>query len=210
MHRWLVILLAVLATSCQSTNQQAALQADHPGLGPLASSVQASRTALEAAAQQFESAGAQISTLAGANATGATPAIVGLQQQYDGMIEAAAAVGAANAGVDEAADSTFREWQIEAGVFTDARLKADSQAKLTRAWEGYQSLSQAQRAALDAMDPVLAQMNRTVSALGTNATAGALAAQQPALDALQGEIAGAVASLRNAAAGADTFIASLQ
>lgn len=210
MYKWLVVLMTLLVSSCQSANQGAALQADHPGLGPLAQSVQASSVALQAAAQQFQSAGEQFATLAAVNDSSVHSAIAATQQQYDDAIEAATAVGAANAGVDEAADTTFREWQIEAGVFTDPRLKADSQAKLSQAWQGYQNLSQVQRQALAAMDPVLAQMNRTVSALNANPSASTVASLAPDVNALQSAIDGVVRNLQSAATAADTFNSSIE
>jgi len=210
MYRWLVVLLALLVASCQSANQGAALQADHPGLGPLAQRVEASRVALLDAAQQFQSAGEQLGTLAVVNDSSVQSAIAATQQQYDDAIEAAAAVGAANAGVEEAADTVFRQWQIEAGVFTDPRLKADSQAKLSQAWQGYQNLSQVQRQALAAMDPVLAQMNRTVSALNANPTAGTVASLAPDVNALQAAINGVVRNLQSAAEASGTFLSSIE
>jgi hypothetical protein len=149
-------------------------------------------------------------TMAAGNASSVEAAVLATQQRYDDAVDAAAAVGAASAAVDQAADTVFREWQIEAGVFTDPRLKADSQAKLSQAWQGYQNLSQVQRQALAAMDPVLAQMNRTVSALNANPTAGTVASLVPDVNALQGAISGVVGNLQSAATASGTFLSSIE
>jgi len=210
MYRWLVPLLALLITACQSASEAPDLQADHPGLAPLAASVQQSRVALQAAAGQFESVGNQLWTMAAGNASSVQAAVAATQQSYDNAVDAAAAVGAANAAVEQAADTVFREWQIEAGVFTDPRLKADSQAKLTAAWQEYQFLSQELGQAASDMDPVLAELNRAMAFLKANPTASAVASRTRALGTLQSNIHNLVGNLNSAAASSDAFLASIQ
>lgn len=209
-RRLLLPLLLVLVASCQSTKQDAALQADHPGLGPLVDSVQESQAALKAAADQFQSVGNQLWTMAAGNASSVEAAILATQRHYDEAVDAAAAVGAANAGVDQAADTVFRQWQIEAGVFTDPRLKADSQAKLTAAWQEYQVVSQALQQAVADMDPVLAELNRALVYLKANPTASAVASRTRALGTLQAGIHGLIDNLNSAVTSTDIFLLSIK
>lgn len=210
MYRWLAPLLALLLVSCQSANEKSAEQADHPGLGPLVVSVQESRAALQAAADQFQSVGNQLWTMAAGNASSVESAVLATQQRYDDAVDAAAAVGAASAAVDQAADTVFREWQIEAGVFTDPRLKADSQAKLTAAWKEYQVVSQSLRQAVADMDPVLAELSRAVAFLKANPTASAVASRTQALGTLQSNIHGLVGNLNDAVTNSDIFLLSIK
>lgn len=210
MYRWLVVLFALLITSCQSASEKPAMQADHPGLGPLATSVRESRAALQAAANQFQSVGDQLWTMAAGNASSVEAAVLATQQRYDNAVDAAAAVGAANAAVEQAADTVFREWQIEEGVFTDPRLKADSQAKLTAAWQEYQVLSQSLQQSLADMDPVLAELSRAVAFLKANPTASAVASRTRALGTLQSRIHGLIDNLNNAVTSSDIFLTSIE
>lgn len=210
MYRLLVPLLAFLLASCQSASEAPDLQADHPGLAPLATSVQESRAALQAAADQFEAVGNQLWTMAAGNVSSTQAAVAATQQSYDNAVDAAAAVGAANAAVDQAADTVFREWQIEAGVFTDPRLKADSQAKLTAAWQEYQALSQTLQQAAADMDPVLAELSRAMAFFNANPTAGAVASRARALGTLQTSIHGLIDDLNNAVTSSDIFLSNIK
>lgn len=210
MYRLLVPLLAFLLASCQSASEAPDMQADHPGLAPLATSVQESRAALQAAADQFEAVGNQLWTMAAGNVSSTPAAVAATQQSYDNAVDAAAAVGAANAAVDQAADTVFREWQIEAGVFTDPRLKADSQAKLTAAWQEYQALSQTLQQAAADMDPVLAELSRAMAFFNANPTAGAVASRARALGTLQTSIHGLIDDLNNAVTSSDIFLSNIK
>jgi hypothetical protein len=210
MYRWLAPLLVLILASCQSASEKPDEQADHPGLGPLVSSVQESRAALQTAADQFQSVGNQLWTMAAGNASSVEAAVMATQQQYDAAVDAAAAVGVASAAVDQAADTVFREWQIEAGVFTDPRLKADSQAKLTAAWQEYQVVSQSLRQAVADMDPVLAELSRAVAFLKANPTASAVASRTRAMGALQSSIHGLVGNLNDAVTSSDIFLSNIK
>lgn len=210
MYRLLLPLLAFLLASCQSASEAPDMQADHPGLGPLAASVQDSRAALQAAAGQFEAVGNQLWTMAAGNVSSTQAAVAATQQSYDNAVDAAVAVGAANAAVEQAADTVFREWQIEDGVFTDPRLKADSQAKLTAAWQEYQALSQTLQQAAAAMDPVLAELNRAMAFFNANPTAGAVASRSRALGTLQTSIHGLIGDLNNAVTSSDIFLSNIK
>lgn len=210
MYRWLVPLLVLILASCQSANPKSAEQADHPGLGPLVDSVQESQAALKAAADQFQSVGNQLWTMAAGNASSTEAAVLATEQHYDDAVDAAAAVGAANAAVDQAADTVFRQWQIEDGVFTDPRLKADSQAKLTEAWQEYQVVSQALQQAVADMDPVLAELNRAMVFLKANPTTSAVASRTRALGTLQSSIQGLVDNLNSTVTSTDIFLLSVK
>ncbi len=210
MFRWLVVLLAIGLAACQSSTQGPDMQRDHPGLGPLVDSVQESRAALLAAVDQFQATGDQLWTMAAGNTSSVEAAILATQQRYDAAVDAAAAVGAANATVDEAANTVFGEWQIEAGVFSDPRLKADSQARLAAAWQEYQGLSQNLQQALADMDPVLAELNRAMAFLKANPTASAVASRARALGTLQNSIQGLNDNLNNAVTSCDIFLANIK
>jgi hypothetical protein len=207
MRKFLLPLLWLLV-SCQATTSGPDVAAGAPDLMPLLQRVTQARDAFQAAAIQFQQAGAQLaeSIPAGAAQSVSTTTVT----EHNDCVQAAVAVSSAIAAVDETANALFQQWQIETAVYTDSQLKAENQSRLTASWQRYAGLLEVLRQSAAQMDPVLAALNTNAQSLQGAATATTVSARSGELAALQNDINALVQQLNNAIARADTFIASTQ
>ncbi|MBK6510952.1 MAG: DUF2959 family protein [Haliea sp.] len=171
MLKLLLSLLSLLLLACQSSPQPTA-QSAYPSLDPLVAQVAQSRDAQRAAAAQFEAVHEQLLQLPSCNYGDIQAVSAAVVAAHDDAVQAAVAMSTSIDAVQQVADPLFQQWQIEAAVYTDARLKAASQAKLTLAWQNYTRLMQTLRQSAGQADPVLADFNAAVEALQENPECG--------------------------------------
>ena len=111
--------------------------------------------------------------------------------------------------VEQIASDLFREWEAEIQTYSNAKLKAASQSRLTETKEKYESLVVAMKKAEGGMDPVLVQFRDHVLYLKHNLNALAIGALKgEALD-IEKEISGLIRDMNQSIQEADQFIASL-
>lgn len=213
MRKLLLPILSLLLVSCQSTDHGTAAESGYyPDLDALVARVVQARDAQQTALAQFQSARSQLSGLVNTAGTGPQENYVATVNEYDASVEAAVAVGSANAAVDEAASAIFKHWQIETDVYsyTDPRLKAASQSRLAQTRQSYEGMIRVLRQPEATMTTVLEALHDNVAYLKNNPGASALAARGVALGAIEDEIAVLMQQINNAITSADAFIASVQ
>jgi Skp family chaperone for outer membrane proteins len=210
MRGLLLAVLSLLLASCQSTNHGSAAQSGYPDLGPLVAQVAQARDAQQTAVEQFQSTRAQLSGLANVAGGDLQAHYAATANQYDASVEAAVAVGSANAAVDETASALFQQWQVETEAYTDPSLKAESQARLAQTLRGYESMIRVLRQPEATMTAVLAALNDNVTYLQHNLDASAVAARRVELGAIEDEILVLIQQMNNAIASAGDFSASVQ
>ncbi len=168
------------------------------------------RDAQQTALEQFQSARDQLSGLPNVAAGDLQGNYAATVNEYDASVEAAVAVGSANAAVAETASAIFQQWQVETEVYTEPRLKAANQSKLAHTRQSYEGMIRLLRQPEATMTPVLAALNDNVAYLRNNPSASALAARGVELGAIEDEIAVLMQQLNDAITSADAFIASVQ
>jgi Protein of unknown function (DUF2959) len=210
MRRLLLSVLSLLLVSCQSTNHGTAAPSTYPNLGPLVERVVQARDAQKTALAQFQLTRAQLSGLVDAEGADLQASRAATVNEYDASVEAAVAVGSANAAVDETASALFRQWQIETEVYTDPRLKAENQTKLAQTWQSYQDMIRVLRQPEATMKPVLAALYDNVASWQHNPGASPVAARKAEWGAIEGQIAALIQQMNSAVVSADAFIASVQ
>lgn len=213
MRRLLLSVLSLLLVSCQSTDHGTAAESGYyPDLDPLVARVVQARDAQQTALAQFQSARSQLSGLVTTAGTGPQESYVATVNEYDASVEAAVAVGSANAAVDEAASAIFKQWQVETDVYsyTDPRLKGASQSRLAQTRQSYEGLIRVLRQPEATMTAVLAALHDNVAYLKNNPGASAVASRKVELGATEDTVAVLIQQLNSAIASADAFIASVQ
>jgi hypothetical protein len=205
----LPVLSLLLLVSCQSTRSGSTYQDNYPSLIPLEDRVQASRNAQQLAVDQFQPTGAHLASMLSHDGSDLQPIYTTALNDYQKSVEVAVAVSAAIAAVEQTGNGLFHEWQIEIDVLTDARLKADNQAKMREVNQGYQNLLQVLHQSESGMEPVLKALHNNVTSLKNDSIGPSLAARESELGEIQGDIEALVKSLNNAIAVSDAFISSL-
>jgi hypothetical protein len=210
MRRLLFPIISLLLMFHQSAGFAASEQSGYPSLEPLLARVEQSVAAQQAAAEQFQKARQSLSALAGSETDDVQPLYATTFHDYNDSIEAAVAMGSAIAAVDEAANAIFQEWEEEIAIFTDARLKADNEARLTQVWQSYQSLMNTLRQSESESDSVLAALKSNVTYFKYNLNAAGVASRRDALSADDKKIASLINAINTSIAGSDAFIRGVQ
>jgi hypothetical protein len=188
----------------------AAQSLDSPNLQPLAKRATQAIAAQQAAVEQFQTDRQALLALANSEESDLKTPYRALFHAYNDSIEVVVAVSSAVANVDQTASEIFREWEEEIEVYTDARLKADSQANFAKTQQSYESLIRSLRQTEAKLDPTLAALKGNVTHFKHQLTASGLASRKPELLALEQDIAGLINSLNTSIASCDAFIRSVQ
>ena len=203
-------LMAIVLVGCQSAYYSAAEQMGYHKRDILVDRVEDSRDAQQDAQEQFESALAQLAELVNFDGGDLQEMYEALEGEYEESAEAAAEVSERIDAVDDVANALFEEWQEEITLYSNARLKSDSQAKLRQTRQRYDQMIAAMRASEARMDPVLDAMRDNVMYLKHNLNAKAVASVKVEFGSIENDIEALIAQMRKAIASSDEFIDSMQ
>ncbi len=210
MHKLLLPVMALLLTACQSAYYGAAEQVGYHKRDILVDRVEDSRDAQAEAEEQFQSALEQLSELVNFDGGELEDVYEDMAEEYEDAVAAAEDVHERIDAVDHVAGALFEEWQDEIAEYSNARLKADSQAKLRETQSRYNEMIQVMRKSEAKMDPVLAALKDNVMYLKHNLNAKAVASVKVEFGAIEQDIEELIAEMRKAIASSDEFIASMQ
>ncbi len=200
----------VLLSACQSAYYEAAEQVGYHKRDILVDRVEDSRDAQLEAEEQFQSALEQLTALTNFDGGDLEDVYEDMADEYEDSKEAADEVSARIDAVEHVAQSLFAEWEGEIAQYSNARLKADSQAKLRETRKRYDGMMAALRKSESKMAPVLTALNDNVLYLKHNLNAQAVASLQVEFNAIEGDIQALIVEMRKAIASSDAFIASMQ
>jgi hypothetical protein len=210
MRKLLLPVLSLLLLSCQSANYgSSSTKPDYPKLGLLADRVAEAREAEEAAVEQLQETGEQLSELVDFSGTDPQEVVTATTTQYDNSVDAAVALGTAIAAVEETATTIFQEWQIELDAYTDPAIKADSQAKLGETWQRYGSTMQVLSQSEAKMQPLLNALNANVTFLRGNLNTSALESRKVELGSIKNDIDALIRKMNIAIDSCDAFLDSI-
>ena len=210
MHKYIVLLGLLFLVACQSAYYSAAEKVGYPKRDILVDRVEQSRDAQQVAEVQFQSALEQLSALAEYDGGDLEDMYDAMVSENDRCIEAAVAVRDRIAKVEHVADALFTEWEDEIEIYTNARLKADSTAKLRDTRTRYNDMITVLRRSESKMDPVLAALNDNVLYLKHNLNAKAVTSLKVELGSIEDEITVLISDMRSAIASSDAFIQSMK
>lgn len=174
--------------------------------------VKDARDSQEAAKEQFASALEEFLSVTGQTGKGGE-----LEAKYNRLNAAfkrseskAGAVRERIGSVETVADNLFREWRKELEQYSDAGLRAKSEAQLVESQSRYGQLIGVMKAAAGKMDPVLASLRDQVLYLKHNLNAQAIAGLQGTAAVVESDISELIREMEASIAEANAFIEQMQ
>ena len=205
-----LLFISLALTACQSAYYGAAEQVGYHKRDILVDRVEDSRDAQQEAEEQFQSALEQLSELTNFDGGDLEDMYDAMVDEYEASAAAAEEVSERIDAVDHVANALFEEWQDEIEQYSNARLKADSQAKLRETQKRYDGMIKALRRSEAKMDPVLTALNDNVMYLKHNLNARAVASLKVEFSSIEDDIEALIREMRKAIASSDAFIESMQ
>ncbi len=176
----------------------------------MVSRVEKARDAQGEAQEQFQSALEQFSTLIDYDGGNLQNVYEDLNDEYEDCVGAAGDVSSRIDAVEDVASALFDEWEKEIGEYGSARLKADSQKKLSDTKKRYGVMLKSLRSAEATMDPVLTSLKDNVLYLKHNLNAQAIGALRGEFGDIRRDIDRLVIEMNQAIKESDSFIATLR
>ena len=210
MRTLLLTVVIILLSACQSAYYGAAEKVGYHKRDILVDRVEDSRDAQQEAEEQFQSALEQLSELTNFDGGDLEDMYESLAEEYEDSETAATEVRERIDGVEHVAGALFEEWQDEIEQYSNARLKADSKAKLRETRKRYDAMVIALRKSEAKMDPVLVALKDNVLYLKHNLNARAVASLKVEFKAIEDDIEALISEMRKAIASSDAFIESMQ
>ena len=210
MRKLVLTICALMLTACQSAYYEAAEQVGYHKRDILVDRVEDSRDAQQDAEEQFQSALEQLSELTNFDGGDLEDMYEAMEEEYESSREAADEVSERIDAVEHVAEALFAEWQEEIGQYSNARFKADSQAKLLETRRRYDAMIVAMRKSEAKMEPVLTALNDNVLYLKHNLNAKAVAALQVEFQSIERDIEALIIEMRKAIASSNAFIETMQ
>ena len=210
MRTLLSLALVLTLAACQSAYYGAAEQFGIYKRDILVDRVEESRDAQAEAEEQFQSALEQLSELTNFDGGDLEDVYDDMNDEYESSVAAAEDVSERINAVDDVAQSLFREWEAEIEEYSNARFKADSQAKLRETRTRYDGMLTVLRGSEAKMEPVLSALKDNVMYLKHNLNARAIASLKVEFGEIEDDIEALIVEMRKAIASSDAFIASMQ
>ncbi len=171
--------------------------------------VEETKQAQEAAKEQFSSALEEFMAVTNADGGDLEKTYKQLKKEYERSQARADKVHSKIKSVETVANALFREWESELGQYSNAQLRASSQAQLEETRQQYQQLIMTMKQAESKMDPVLAAFGDQVLFLKHNLNARAIASLKGTAADLQNEISSLIADMEASIDQANAFIDSM-
>jgi Skp family chaperone for outer membrane proteins len=203
-------MLLLCLAACQSAYYGAAEKVGYHKRDILVDRVENSRDAQQDAEEEFQSALEQLSLMVNFDGGDLEDMYEDMVDIYDDSAAAAEKVSERIDAVEHVANSLFDEWQEEIGQYSNARLKADSQARLRETQRRYEQMIDSMRRSEAKMAPVLSALNDNVLYLKHNLNAQAVASLRVEFASLERDIEALIVEVRRAIATSDAFIDSMQ
>ncbi|PSU30168.1 DUF2959 domain-containing protein [Photobacterium lutimaris] len=207
----LAILISLTAlTGCQSAYYSAMEQVGIHKRDIMVDRVEDANEAQQDAQQQFTSALDAVKALNQFDGGDLESAYNQVNDQYEASDDAAEKVRERIAAIEDVADALFAEWQDELSLYSNSKLRRDSEAKLNSTKTSYQRMLSAMHRAEQKMDPVLDTLRDNTLYLKHNLNAAAIGSLQGEFQSLQRDIQRAITDMEAAITESERFISQLQ
>lgn len=207
----LLIIVSLLSlTACQSAYYSAWEKLGVEKRDILVDRVEDARDSQTDAQEQFASALEEFSVLINFDGGELESVYDALNDQYIESEAAAKEVSARIDKVESVAEALFSEWEEELNLYTNAKLKRDSQNQLRETQAKYKSMLRAMRKVESSMPPVLNALQNNVLYLKHNLNASAIGALQGEFAVIKSDVNKLLGEMNAAIAQSDTFIAAMK
>lgn len=207
----LLIIVSLLSlTACQSAYYSAWEKLGVEKRDILVDRVEDARDSQTDAQEQFASALEEFSVLLNFDGGELESVYDALNDQYIESEAAAKEVSARIDKVESVAEALFSEWEEELNLYTNAKLKRESQSQLRETQAKYKSMLRAMRKVESSMPPVLNALQNNVLYLKHNLNASAIGALQGEFAVIKSDVNKLLGEMNAAIAQSDTFIAAMK
>jgi len=172
--------------------------------------VEVARDSQTDAQKQFASELAEFTSLINFDGGDLESVYDGLNSQYLESEAAAKAVSKRIDKVESVAEALFSEWEEELNLYTNAKLKRDSQGKLRETQTQYKSMLRAMRKVESSMPPVLSALQNNVLYLKHNLNASAIGALKGDFSVIKSDVNNLIKEMNAAIEQSDSFIAAMK
>ena len=159
---------------------------------------------------QFESALEQFKATIDFDGGGLEKAYNLFNDEYEDSEDAAKAISAHIASVENVADALFEEWSDELDLYTSASLRRASERQYMATQKKYQRLLASMQRVEDSMQPVLATMRDNVLFLKHNLNARAIDALKGELGNINRDVSTLVKNMQRSIQESEAFITTLK
>lgn len=207
----LIIIVSLLSlTACQSAYYSAWEKLGVEKRDILVDRVEDARDSQTDAQEQFASALEEFTALINFDGGELESVYDALNSQYLESEAAAKDVSKRIDKVESVAEALFSEWESELELYTNAKLKRDSQSKLRETQTKYKSMLRAMRKVESSMPPVLSALQNNVLYLKHNLNASAIGALQGEFAVIKSDVDNLIKEMNSAIEQSDTFIAAMK
>lgn len=159
---------------------------------------------------QFESALEQFKATIDFDGGGLEKAYNLFNDEYEDSEDAAKAISAHIASVENVADALFEEWSDELDLYTSASLRRASERQYMATQKKYRRLLASMQRVEDSMQPVLATMRDNVLFLKHNLNARAIDALKGELGNINRDVSTLVKNMQRSIQESEAFITTLK
>ncbi|MHC4375053.1 MAG: DUF2959 family protein [Planctomycetota bacterium] len=202
----LTALSCALLSSCQSAMYSTLEAFGYEKRDILVGRIRNTQEGQASAQEQFQSTLDALKELTGKDGGDLEKAYDRLKSEYERSETRANNVRATIKTVEDVAGDMFAEWAEESGQINDAKLRADSEAKLRDTQARYQGMADRMNAAAARMDPLLQTFKDQVLYLKHSLNAQMIAGLEDVVIDIENEVDVLVADLQKAIDEADEFI----
>ncbi len=208
--RSLVLLMTtLLLAACQSTYYSAMEKVGVHKRDILVDRIESAREAQQDGQQQFKNALEQFRSVVSVDGGELEKQYNKLNAAYEDSEEAAEEIRERIDKVEDVAEDLFKEWRKELGLYSNARLRRDSENKLRSTERDYDRLINAMRAAERSIEPVLNTLRDNTLYLKHNLNAAAIGSLRGELRQVDSSVQQLIAAMERAISESDAFIRRL-
>ena len=208
--KFIIIASLLSLTACQSAYYTAWEKLGVEKRDILVDRVEDARDSQTDAQKQFASPLAEFTSLINFDGGDLESVYDGLNSQYLESEAAAKAVSKRIDKVESVAEALFSEWEEELNLYTNAKLKRDSQGKLRETQTQYKSMLRAMRKVESSMPPVLSALQNNVLYLKHNLNASAIGSLQGEFSVIKSDVNNLIKEMNAAIEQSDSFIAAMK
>ncbi len=205
-----VAMSLVFITGCQSTYYSAMEKVGIHKRDIMVDRVNDARAAQQEAQQEFSNALEALSALTQFEGGDLESMYQKVNLKYEDSVEAAETVSSRIRSIEGVSDALFKEWEEELDLYTNNRLRRDSQGKLLQTKTSYNTMLRAMKRAEKKMNPVLNTLRDNTLYLKHNLNARAIGSLQGEFISLEKDIEVAIKEMKSAIAESDRFLEKLQ
>lgn len=210
MRYFLALLFSIsFLTGCESTYYSAMEQVGVHKRDIMVDRVEEAKSSQQEAQQEFSSALETLSALSKFDGGDLEAMYNQINDKYEDSEEASEDVSERISAIEDVSQALFDEWEEELKLYTNSKLRRNSESKMNETKSSYQTMLKAMKKAEAKMEPVLNTLRDNTLYLKHNLNASAISSLQGEFTSLEKEISLAIKDMEAAIAESDKFLSKL-